>query len=104
MTVIRVNMSKINSAANTVDAYVEKQKKAMKTMGSEVTGISKDWGGNDYDAFIIQWAKLTAKDGTFEKMIRDLTNYAENLRHARKLYYDAQTRALARAKVLKILN
>lgn len=100
MAYIKVNHSKLESVASSVDNYVKLMKDKMKIAKSEVTSLSSGWQGKDYTWFKSQWDKVTNNDSTYFQMIKSLESYAKYLRYATNKYKEAQSKAVNRANGL----
>lgn len=100
MAYIKVDCSKLEATASSIDSYVALMKKKMLSAQGEVTTLSKSWQGNDSAQFQHQWDKVTNKDSTYSQMVKSLESYAKYLRMAAKKYKEAQSKAINRANSL----
>ena len=100
MSYIKVDHSKFETAAVSVDNYVADMKKNMTNAEREVLALSSVWQGQDFNQFRSQWNKVTENDSTYTKMVRSLESYAKFLRYAANQYKNAQSKAVNRANSL----
>ena len=94
MAHIKVNYSKFEATANTIETYISKHKKYMNSAEKEVTSLSQFWKGKDSTAFQNEWDKVTDNDSISHNMTEELENYAKFLRYAASQYKDAQAKAV----------
>ena len=100
MAYIKVDHSKFESAASALDDYVVLMKSKMSSAQGEVTTLSSNWQGADYNQFKTQWDKVTNGDSTYAQMVKSMESYAKYLRYAAGKYKDAQSKAVNRASAL----
>ena len=100
MAQIKVNCRKVTDAARQIDAYVTRVDRHMHEIGSTVEALGSEWQGADYQQLTQEWGEIKAPGSTTDHMKRSLTNYADGLRAAARLYQEAQTRAINRANAL----
>lgn len=100
MAHIKVNHSKFESAARTIDGYISSHKKKMKQIDQSVVSLGTSWQGTDYNQMKIEWGQINASGSTSDNMLKSLQNYADALRNAGEKYKQAQARAINRANTL----
>ena len=100
MAQIKVNCRKVTDAAGQIDAYVTRVDRHMREINSTVETLGADWQGADYQQLTKEWSEIKAPGSTTDHMKQSLTNYADGLRAAARLYQEAQTRAINRANAL----
>ena len=100
MSYIRVDHSKFETAAVSIDNYVEDMKRNMSSAENEVSTLSASWQGQDFNQFNNQWSKLTDSSSVHTQMVKSMESYAKFLRYAAKQYKDAQANAVNRANSL----
>lgn len=100
MAYIKVDHSKLETAASAVDSYVTLMKNKMHSAQDEVTILSSSWQGSDYTQFKTEFDKVDNKDSTHAQMVEAMESYAEFLQFAANKYKDAQARAVNRANNL----
>lgn len=100
MATIKVDHNQFERAASAIDTYITYMKSNMKRAGSDVVTLSNTWRGKDNIQFRTQWSTVTAKDSTYDQMIKTLESYARYLRYADVQYKTAQNAAINRANGL----
>lgn len=100
MAYIKVDHSKFEPTAASIDSYVSLMKSKMSSADSEISALGADWQGTDYNSFKTQWETVTNEDSTYRKMVSALESYAGYLRTSAKKYKEAQTNAYNRANNL----
>ena len=100
MAVIKVDYTKLDEAANAVEAYAEKMASTKNSMDIEITWLKTVWDGKDADAFMQAWNKVDGKDSVHSNMRNALLNYAKYLRYCAQQYKSAQADAINRANNL----
>lgn len=97
---IKVNHSKLGSAANAIETYTSSMSSKMRTADNTVSAMLGNWQGNDANSFVAQWDKVNDADSTYANMKKSLESYAKFLRHAENKYKTAQISAINRANRL----
>lgn len=100
MANIKVNPSKLNSTAQTIDSKVKSIKGKMSKAVTQVSVLSSSWSGKDYTSFKSQWDKTSDTSATYTKMIKGLESYSNYLKYAAQKYNKAQSDAKTRANTL----
>jgi len=100
MAYIKVDHSKFENAASSINTYEDNMKKKMSSASSEIINLSVTWKGNDFNQFRAQWNKQGESDSTYQNMRKSLDAYANFLRYAANQYKDAQANAVNRANEL----
>lgn len=100
MAYIKVDHSKLEAAASSVDTYVSNHRKKMQSIGIEINGLSVSWSGKDYAQVKREWEEMNESGSTSAKMIEAMENYAKFLRYASGKYKEVQSRAVNRANSL----
>lgn len=101
MSLIEVDHNTLNSVADAIDSYCDKQDKEMKDAnGAMALMITAFWKGADADAFREKWNGVE-DDGSVTKGFKDsLKNYAQCLRACAKEYSNAQEQSYSEARRL----
>ena len=100
MAYIKVDHSKFETAASSIDTYISQLESKMIRANGEVNNLSSNWQGDDAVHFKSQWNTVANNDSTYVKMTKSLEAYSKSLRYAAKLYKDAQTNAVNNANGL----
>ena len=100
MAYIRVDHSKLESAASAIDNYVASMRSKMSGADHEVSAIFANWQGSDYTQFEAKWNAVTDNDSTYSQMLQSLESYAKYLRYAASKYKSTQSDAVNRANSL----
>lgn len=97
---IKVDHSKLESAAKEIDTYNQKMTSKMGKADKAVTNMMSTWKGNDAKAFKTKWDTVNDKDSTYGMMKKSLDNYSKYLKDASSKYKKAQADAINRANML----
>lgn len=100
MAYIKVDHSKFEGTADSIEAYVKLLKQKMGNCQMELLGLSIVWSGDDFTSFKNEFKKLDDKDSTHMQYINSLESYAKFLRYAAEKYKDTQAKAVNRANGL----
>ena len=100
MANIKVDHSKFEKAATTIETYIGNHKKQMQSIDKSITELNSDWQGKDYNQLKLEWQEMNASDSTSGKMLKSLENYADFLRFAANKYKSVQSNAINRANSL----
>ena len=100
MAYIKVDHSKLKSAASAIETYASTLKTKMKKAQSEAESLSAVWQGGDATEFKTRFAKIDNKDSTHAQFVVALESYAKYLKYAESEYKKAQSKAINRANNL----
>ena len=101
MAYICVNTSKLRSAADSIERYVQLHRQQMQHSEASLVDLHSSWSGVDYQQLMIEWDQMSSNHSVSGNMLRALENQVKDLRWAAKEYDKAKNRALSRAKRLK---
>lgn len=94
---IQVTPEQLESAAGRIESLAAEYKTQYDALYSETNAMASTWQGKDNTAFIDQIAGF--KDD-FEKMHKEMINYADFLRKSAKAYRETQDTVTAEARKL----
>ena len=97
---IRVDHSRFNAAADSIDKYISTLNKEMKKSDSSVSNMLGLWKGTDATAFSNKWSVIMGSGSTYMNFKKSLESYAKYLRYAGNQYKNAQANAINRANRL----
>ncbi len=100
MAVIKVDYTKLDEAADAIEAYADKMESKKNSMDFQIGTLSLVWDGKDADAFKQAWKSLNEKDSVHSGMRSALREYAKYLRYCSQQYKSAQADAINRANRL----
>lgn len=100
MAYIKVNHSKLEKTATSVEHYVDSLKSNMRSAQGDVSTLASSWQGTDYTQFKAEFDKIDNNDSTHYQMVKSMESYAKYLRFAAGKYKEAQANAVNRANSL----
>ncbi len=101
-TYIKVDHSKLDKAADTLETKIRQHNSFMKEADGQVKALKASFSGDDYTAYEIQWGRINDNDSTSYNIIKITQAYADFLRYASNQYKTAQSNAVNRANKLPI--
>lgn len=100
MARIRVDHSRLNTVADTVETDAKGIKSQMAKAQLSVMQMAFGWQGKDASKFLKKWETNYEANAAYKLTIDQMEAYARYLRYAAKLYRDAQIKALNTANKL----
>lgn len=97
MSYIKADYGRIEEAAKIIEDYVIDIRKKMNQASVEITTLSLEWNGRDFNYFKLQWDKTIGSSSAFSEMINSLEVYSKFLEAASSKYREAQINAINRA-------
>ncbi len=97
---IKVDHSKFDKAASSIDTYNAALKAKMGSANQTIDGLFSSWRGLDATAYKGKWNLLDEHGSVYYKMRKSLDSYASFLRTAGNKYKTAQANAINRANRL----
>lgn len=95
--IIEADHEQLIARAKEIEAFVDKQKSAMKNMDAQVNGMQKAaWSGKDARAFYSSWQSECGAGSDADRMMEGLKSFASALRRAAGEYQKAQLEAINR--------
>lgn len=100
MSCIKVDHSRLDKSADSIETYIELMKNKMNGANREVSGLNAKWQGTDSNEFKNKWDTVSNNDSTYNQMLKSLKSYAEFLKFSAGKYKEAQSKAVNRANRL----
>lgn len=97
MPSIKVDHSKFEAKAKAVEDCISALKNKMKQADSVIETLGSGWEGPDFKEYKDRWDELTKSESVYKKLLGELENYADFLRHAADKYKETQADAINRA-------
>lgn len=100
MSYIKVNHAKLETAAKKIDDSIGRQRNHLKSADDHVKNMKQIYDGEDYNAFLVQWLRVNAKNSTVDNVTKGVEGFADMLRYAANEYKKAQTNSINKSLLL----
>lgn len=100
MAFIKVDLDALSGAIRKLDSQISGIEKKQKQLLATVENVENAWSGQDQDSFE-KIAKEKLQSAEMKKILQGLKNQRQRLEDSRRLYQNAQNRAVALSRTLR---
>lgn len=100
MAFVKVDLDAISSAINKLDSQISSIEKKQRQLMVTMESVENAWSGQDRNSFE-KAAKAKLQSAEMKKILNGLKNQRQRLEDSRRLYQNAQNRAVALSRTLR---
>lgn len=100
MAFVKVDLDAISSAIHKLDSQISSIEKKQRQLMVTMESVENAWSGQDRNSFE-KAAKAKLQSAEMKKILNGLKNQRQRLEDSRRLYQNAQNRAVALSRTLR---
>lgn len=100
MAFVKVDLNVLSDAIRKLDSQISNIEKKQKQLLMVVESVENAWSGQDRNSFE-KAAKAKLQSAEMKKILNGLKNQRQRLEDSRRLYQNAQNRAIALSRTLR---